>query len=211
MKKTLFVTAAVVAMTAAGALTGVQSVFAADANGNAQGTTNAEFKVEAGSGGTDGGDTGNDKDLILNKIPDLRFNLDGTSNGADPKVGNIISGVTLKYADGNVETKTNDNAENQKGLIEVLDYRGTNAGWNLSAQVGKPTNGKTTLEGTLTLHAPISMFTNADVTAAGNTVAGTLTAGGANVQIWQAKAAVAGTDAQHPATPAKGPVLTMRL
>lgn len=195
MKKTLFVTAAVVAMTAAGALTGAQTVSA----GSASGKTNAEFTVDAGSGGTDGGDHGTDGDenLILNKIPDLHFML----NGANPKVGDIIAGTKLTYADGNVTTKTNDDAENQGGLIEVLDYRGTNAGWNLSAKVGKPTNGTTTLDGTLTLSAEISKFTNATATGP---VGGVLTTGGDNVQIWQAKAAVAGTDADHPATPGEG-------
>ncbi|WP_203623717.1 MULTISPECIES: WxL domain-containing protein [unclassified Lacticaseibacillus] len=194
MKKTLFVTAAVVAMTVAGALTGAQTVAA----GSASGSTNAEFTVDAGSGGTDGGDHGTDGDenLILNKIPDLHFML----NGANPKVGDIIAGTTLRYADG-VTKQTGDKAEVQDGSIEVLDYRGTNAGWKLSAKVGKPTNGTTTLEGTLTLAAAISKFTNVGATG---TVGGAMTAGGDNVQIWQAKAAVAGTDADHPATPGEG-------
>ncbi|MFD1441624.1 WxL domain-containing protein [Lacticaseibacillus hegangensis] len=198
MKKTLFVTAAVVAMTAAGALVGAQTVFAADAVGK----SNAEFNVVAGNGGTDGGDTGDDKDLILNQIPDLRFTL----NGSDPTVGNLMNGSILSYTDGAVKKQIDpvDKAENQIGAIKILDYRGTNAGWNLSATMASPSNGSSTLTGTLHINAPVTTFSNVNVPDNGKVLTADLTADGKeSAMVWNANAGTPATGDTE-ATPGEG-------
>lgn len=183
MKKTIFATAAIAAMAVAGTLASSQIVSADSATG----TSIAEFTVDAGSSTTDGGHhgTGDDADLILMKIPDLRF---AKADGTNPKVADIMNGTTLNYVDGNTVKKSADavRIDGADGIIEVQDYRGTNAGWNLSAKMDKPTYEGTVIDGTLNLKAAISKFTNVD---AGGNLNASLVAGGDAAEIWAAKAA----------------------
>lgn len=138
-----------------------QTVHAADTPATT-GTTDAEFTVVAGLPDTDnpGGDagTGADQDLILAHVPDLNF-------GA-AKIADLIDGKTLNYVDGTVKKPTGDPAEATDGTLEVLDYRGTNAGWTVSASMDQLTNGQSSLDATLNFVAAQQKFTNAPATAA---------------------------------------------
>lgn len=192
MKKTILTSAALLAALFVGVAT-QSTVHAADSDA-ATGKSTAEFNVEAGAPtdpdnpdkpGIDVPDTdGNLTDLTLVQIPDMHFQL----NGANPKVGDFIAGTTLNYVDGTVAVKhTADNSsdiENDKGAIEVDDYRGNNAGWVLNASVDQPTSGSTKLTGTLNLSADVNKFTSADVT--GDKLSAALTTDGTSQTVWTA-------------------------
>lgn len=180
MKKTLLVSAATLALLLGAALA-PQTVHAADADKPATGDSYAEFQVTAGDGSTTpGGNTGTGANagLVLAQVPDLNF---GSTN-----VAALIKGATLKYVDGKI-VKTGTGVADQNGIIEVKDYRGTNAGWTLSAQLGDMKNASSTsLAGTLALKATADQV---DVPLEdGTTLGGSLVTNGAVAPVWSASA-----------------------
>lgn len=134
MKKSLLVSATALALAAA-ATVAPMTVSAATTDGSAQGTTTAEFTVNAGGSTTPGGDKGSgvNKDLWLVNAPDMNF---GTTTVAE-----IIAGTAaMNYQDGTVKAQTGDAAENTDGKLAVSDLRGNGAGWKLSANLTQFTN-----------------------------------------------------------------------
>ena len=189
MKKTLLASAATLALLLGTALA-PQTVHAADGDAGdapaatdvtdkpATGDSYAEFQVNAGDGSTGGNTgTGANAGLVLAQVPDLNF---GSTN-----VAALIKGTTLKYFDGKTLTH-GTGVDDQDGIIEVKDYRGTNAGWTLSAQLGNMSNGTTILPGTLSFNATTSQ---ADA-APESTLTGSLEANvkGAAATVWSASA-----------------------
>lgn len=171
MKKVNFITAGISALTLAGMLLPVGQVLAADKTK----TSVAEINLTPG-------------DLTLDTVPDLNF-------GQIP-IASILSGPATKTLENNkvpqgpVKTPVPDDP-NQKGELSVTDTRGTNAGWQLTAQLGelKETTGKK-LSGTMTLQGANMTTDNSSIDVTLNpTVAKTLTIEGPAVDIWRAAAA----------------------
>ncbi|WP_461226052.1 WxL domain-containing protein [Lacticaseibacillus suihuaensis] len=104
---------------------GVSGGFEVDANGKAAANSTASFKLEAGV-------------LELDAVPNFDF---GTANVEDIATGNKL---VLKNVD-NTSVKAADAAfdGNDEGRIVVQDFRGNNAGWNLTAQTGTKFAGST--------------------------------------------------------------------
>lgn len=103
------------------ALAGGSGVVFADATDeSASRTSTAEFKVEAG-------DTGK---LTLDEVPDLNF---GKTYVKDIATRNVTLNLDSDNVTETDRTKTNNGT---KGLnLQVSDYRGGTAGWNLYAQL----------------------------------------------------------------------------
>lgn len=79
--------------------------------------------------------------IVLQQVPDLNFG--GIS------VYEIVSGQFTKHAlrsnkvnQGPVKNSTNANDGTASGLLQVGDYRGTSAGWTLTAKMDALTDGK---------------------------------------------------------------------
>ncbi|MCZ2733514.1 WxL domain-containing protein [Lacticaseibacillus rhamnosus] len=177
MKKVNYIAAGISALTLAGMMLPVGQVFAADKTK----TSVAEINLKEG-------------ELTLDAVPDLNF-------GEIP-LANILAGdVTKALKDntvpvGPIKTTTDPKDGNDTGDLSVTDLRGTNAGWELTAQLGALTN-KTnqTLAGTMTLQGANMSTDNTDYDGINNpTQPKTLTIGGTAVTIWRAAKADGGTN-----------------
>ncbi|WP_262315303.1 WxL domain-containing protein [Lacticaseibacillus parakribbianus] len=104
--------------------TDVGSGFEVDASGHAAANTTASFKLEAGV-------------LELDAVPNFNF---GTANVEDIATGDKELTI-VNQAGGVAPTTTYDG--NDAGKITVTDFRGNNAGWNLTAQTGTEFQGPT--------------------------------------------------------------------
>lgn len=84
------------------------------ADGDLNGSSTASFVAAPGQ-------------LTLVTVPDMNF---GTTNVKD-----LIDGTSLSYVDGKaVTTGMTETNANQTGQLQVADYRGTSAGWQLTAK-----------------------------------------------------------------------------
>ncbi len=103
--------------------------------------------------------------IVLQQVPDLNFG--GIS------VYEIVSGQFTKHAlrsnkvnQGPVKNSTNANDGNASGLLQVGDYRGTSAGWTLTAKMDALTDGKGHfLEGYIDLVGTNPTTSNPDLNA----------------------------------------------
>lgn len=124
----------------------------------------------------------NPGELTLVKVPDMNF---GTTSVQD-----LIAGTTLEYQNGNADTNgmSNTSNANQDGTLQVADYRGTSAGWQLSAQAAPFTadHNAVTL-GTTTLTFSPMVDTDQSGTQANNLATNT-NIYNTNAQIWSADA-----------------------
>lgn len=179
MKKVNYIAAGISALTIAGLLLPTGQVFAADINK----TSAAEINITPG-------------EIILDKVPDLNFDKIPI---ADLLAGNVDKPlVDNTVGNGPVKNATEAKDGNATGDLSIIDNRGTNAGWTLSAQLGQMKNdtGKT-LSGSLTLKGASLTTDNPDYDQALNpTVAQTLNIGGDAVPIWNAAAGTSTTDGQ---------------
>ena len=133
MKKVNYIAAGISALTIAGLMLPTGQVFAADINK----TSAAEINITPG-------------EIILDKVPDLNFDKIPI---ADLLAGNVDKPlVDNTVGNGPVKNATEAKDGNATGDLSIIDNRGTNAGWTLSAQLGQMKNdtGKT-LSGSLTL------------------------------------------------------------
>ncbi|MFD1433196.1 WxL domain-containing protein [Lacticaseibacillus yichunensis] len=125
--------------------------------------TTAEFTVEPGA-------------LTLDEVPDLNF-------GTVP-IKNLIEGDATAELVGYENVLPGDDG-NQTGDVQVSDYRGSNAGWSLYAQMtpfALSTDANVTLDGTMTL-------TGAETTSTGvapGAFGGDIATDSQNVLVWNA-------------------------
>lgn len=97
--------------------------------------------------------------LYLTAVPNLNFD--------SMSVKNLIEGPkTLGLTTGDVDPNENGYDGNDDGEITVKDYRGTNAGWSLTAELGE-----------------FSQQAGATLTASSLTLDGALTNNGSNVSL----------------------------
>lgn len=82
-------------------------------------TSTAQFTATAGN-------------LTLDRVPDMNF---GETNVED-----LVNGTTLNYKDSSVTQLDNAKDGQLQNQMKVTDYRGSNAGWTLSANAGAFTN-----------------------------------------------------------------------
>lgn len=125
--------------------------------------------------------------LTLVTVPDMNF---GTTNVKD-----LIDGTSLSYVDGKaVTTGMTETNANQNGQLQVADYRGTGAGWQLTAQAGDFTVNHAT---TTPLNVTNFSFGGLADTDHSGTFANALVANtniyGAGAEIWNTGATTTGT------------------
>ncbi|KMO46142.1 WxL domain-containing protein [Lacticaseibacillus rhamnosus] len=172
MKKVNYIAAGISALTLAGMMLPVGQVFADDQTK----TSVAEINLKEGK-------------LTLDAVPDLNF---GEIPLADILAGNVTKALKDNTVPvGPIKTTTDPKDGNDTGDLSVTDLRGSNAGWELTAQLGALTN-KTnqTLAGTMTLQGANLITDNPSYDGTNNPKEPkTLTFGGTAVTIWRAAAA----------------------
>ncbi|MEN3086430.1 WxL domain-containing protein [Lacticaseibacillus paracasei] len=179
MKKVNYIAAGISALTIAGLLLPTGQVFAADINK----TSVAEVNIQG-------------EPITLDQVPDLNF---GTI-----EIDKLIAGeVSQPLVDntvpvGPVKTAADPKDGNATGDLSVTDNRGTNVGWELTAQLGDMKNaGGKALAGSMILKGTDIKTDNVSLNAINPGAAlPELVIGGAAVSVWKANAATGTDDGQ---------------
>ena len=125
----------------------------ADGSSSIAANSTAQFDLTAGT-------------LALDAVPNLHF-----KSGS---IENLISGeVTLKFDTEKVTPDDQNFDGNNFQQIVVHDYRGTNAGWQVTANLGAFSGKKTITAKNITLDGPVGGSNIANVSFTGANFAGT--------------------------------------
>lgn len=142
MKRVNYMSAGLIAMTLAGVMLPITSVFAADEP--IKKTSVGEVRVGVDPDNPDPNNPDNpdgSKDILsLVKVPDLKFksvSVEQLATGQQtlPLTSNTVTDKPVKN-----EPAGNASDGNNQGLLNITDYRGTGAGWKLEAQAGELKN-----------------------------------------------------------------------
>lgn len=142
MKRVNYMSAGLIAMTLAGVMLPITSVFAADEP--IKKTSVGEVRVGVDPDNPDPNNPDNpdgSKDILsLVKVPDLKFksvSVEQLATGQQtlPLTSNTVTDKPVKN-----EPAGNASDGNDQGLLNITDYRGTGAGWKLEAQAGELKN-----------------------------------------------------------------------
>ncbi|EPC11816.1 WxL domain-containing protein [Lacticaseibacillus paracasei] len=142
MKRVNYMSAGLIAMTLAGVMLPITSVFAADEP--IKKTSVGEVRVGVDPDNPDPNNPDNpdgSKDILsLVKVPDLKFksvSVEQLATGQQtlPLTSNAVTDKPVKN-----EPAGNASDGNNQGLLNITDYRGTGAGWKLEAQAGELKN-----------------------------------------------------------------------
>ncbi|EPC59927.1 Extracellular protein, partial [Lacticaseibacillus paracasei subsp. paracasei Lpp14] len=142
MKIVNYMSAGLIAMTLAGVMLPITSVFAADEP--IKKTSVGEVRVGVDPDNPDPNNPDNpdgSKDILsLVKVPDLKFksvSVEQLATGQQtlPLTSNTVTDKPVKN-----EPAGNASDGNNQGLLNITDYRGNGAGWKLEAQAGELKN-----------------------------------------------------------------------
>ena len=132
-KATWLISTVAAALLASGAPLTINAAGPGDEKGNLNTSTDAAFVL------TDDADTAEANSVALFSIEPGNLSLKAVPNFnfGNAAVKQLIDGpLALGLANGNVEPGKEGYDGNASNTLEVLDYRGTNAGWTLTAKLG---------------------------------------------------------------------------
>lgn len=142
MKRVNYMSAGLIAMTLAGVMLPITSVFAADEP--IKKTSVGEVRVGVDPDNPDPNNPDNpdgSKDILsLVKVPDLKFKSVSVEQLATGQQTLLLTSNTVTDKPVKNEPAGNASDGNNQGLLNITDYRGTGAGWKLEAQAGELKN-----------------------------------------------------------------------
>lgn len=119
-------------------------------------------------------------DLTLDRVPDMNF--------GDTNVKDLVTGTTLNYKDSNVTQLDNAKDGQLQNQMKVTDYRGSNAGWTLSANAGAFTSDADSSTLNVTSLSFIANGATIGTDSNANGALGTTSFSGSDTQVWGATA-----------------------